>query len=126
MKSVAFLFLAVLVSFSQVSLAEQLELPLEPRACISLQDAQSSLAKYMNPLVGTVPVDDFNWLKEDDVPLTARDVAHAVKSLEWDARGLVYQSSAVYDGYCAAGASCWGWYVVDCAGKIEARMDGEE
>ncbi|WP_374076375.1 hypothetical protein [Bdellovibrio bacteriovorus] len=124
MKSVAFLIMSMFISIS--SFAEQLELPLEPQQCISVSQAKTVLNKYLSPLVGQVLVDDFSWLSEDDAVLTQRDVTHALASLTWDAKSFAYETSAIVDGYCAAGASCWGWYAVDCNGNIEARMDGEE
>lgn len=124
MKSVAFLIMSMFISVS--SFAEQLELPLEPKQCLSLNGAKTVLNKYLSPLVGQVLVDDFSWLSEDDAVLTKKDVQQALASMRWEAKSFTYVTGAVVDGYCAAGASCWGWYTVDCAGNIEALMDGEE
>ncbi|MEK2647221.1 hypothetical protein [Bdellovibrio sp. BCCA] len=124
MKSVAFVVLSLFLSAS--SFAEQLELPLEPRQCVTLDQAKTALNNYLSPLVGRSLNDDFYWIIDGEFILTKDDVKRALKSLSWDSKSFKYQTAAIVDGYCAAGASCWGWYTVDCAGKIDALVDGED
>ncbi|WII73404.1 hypothetical protein QJS83_05915 [Bdellovibrio sp. 22V] len=124
MKSVMFVFLSLFLSLS--CFAEQLELPLEPKQCIEINQAKAVLNNYLAPLVGQSLNDEFYWIIDGEYTLTTDDVKRALKSLTWNAKSFKYQTSAIIDGYCAAGASCWGWYTVDCAGKIDALVDGED
>ncbi|KYG70785.1 hypothetical protein AZI85_02315 [Bdellovibrio bacteriovorus] len=115
-------FTALVSLFSTTSFAQQLELPLQPIQCISVQEAAVALNNYLTPLIGTVPSDDFEWADEE---VTQEDVTRALRSLKWNQKAFNYQSTAVTEGYCAAGASCWGYYEIDCAGNVTANYDGE-
>jgi len=123
-KSAAFFVLAMFVSFS--SFAQQLELPLEPQQCITRSDAQKILKSYLSPLIGQVLSEDFPWVREDGALLSKEIADSAVASLTWDSKSFSYESTWVVEDYCAPGASCWGWYTVDCSGRIEPRTDGED
>lgn len=110
------------------ALAEQLELPLQPRQCIDAKQAQKVLLNYLNPLVGQILTEDFPFLDgdRDAKSLTSVEVKDAVAKLKWNQSSFQYFSGTVAEGYCATAASCWGWYAVDCQGQINPLIDGEE
>lgn len=111
--------------FSFTSHAEQLELPLQPAQCISLSEAQKKVADYLTPLIGQAPMDDFSWITDDEI-LTTDDLVKAITSLKWHNATGQFETTSLVDGYCAAGASCWGWYAVDCEGTVTPFYTGED
>lgn len=119
---IAFLLPAL---FSLTSLAHQLELPLKPQQCLSHAEAQDKIAAYLIPLVGQAPLDDFDWITEDDV-ITSKDVVTAVNTLLWSKDLGVFVTNTLVYGYCAPGAQCWGWYTVDCNGHVIPEYIAEE
>lgn len=116
---------AVIFFSSLFSFAEQMELPLEPRQCISISQAQQALKNYLTPMIGHAPFDDFPWL-DGTTALTKKDVQKALNSMKWNSRRFVYETTSIVYGECAPAASCWGWYTVDCQGKIDASEGGED
>lgn len=120
------IFSVLLTLFSSMAFAEQLELPLQPRQCIQLPQAQQVLTSYLSSLMGQVPSEDFPWLDCDAPVVTYKDVKKAAASLRWNAKTFKFESTTIAEGYCAPAASCWGWYTVDCQGKIQAEENGED
>ena len=126
------LFVVLSLLLGSVSFAgEQLELDFGNGHCVNLDQAKTRLTEYL----GQSPIDtiteDFPFWSEVDEDgnhnLTNKDVLKSVlDSLAFDKIFENYQTEAVAVGECAPAAECWGWYVVSCEGKVEARLDGED
>lgn len=110
---------------------EQLDLDFGHGHCVTLDQAQSALTQYLGANPAATVSDDFPFVSDEDLEglealnpslLTAR----IVNGMFFKAQSDLYMTKSVVTGYCAPAAECWGYYVVNCQGQVEARLDGED
>ena len=96
--------------------------------CVSKDVAKEKLKEFFKGNYNTTPVDWFFWLDdgiEEDL-FTEATAQMALDSLYWDTDSAEYMTTTIYDGYCAAGAECWGGFRVSCSGDADTWYYGED
>ncbi len=134
MKSVFLIVLSVLFFGASVQ-AEQLELNLEVKPCMTKNAANKLLDKGIKLDEGIINLGDYFYeyiLSDDGVEYENYEewldtfIANAQKSLSWNKKEGYYSTDVVLRTYCAEAAECWAWYVVRCDGDVSMDWGGED
>ena len=110
--------------------AQQMELPFPVQPCMSKEVAAkliwNEVTKVNGPYCVMQDWDDDRTEWPEGSCHTKADLNKGLSNLRWDNKFQRYESGVVWNYYCAAGAECWGGYMVDCKGEVDRWEDGED
>lgn len=124
-----FFVMLMVISFSIQSFANSL-------ACVDRATAEKSLTMFIandSASIYDMSIDEYfeNHVMDnsdtiDFVQWLAEFQDKAVQKLKWNATNNQYETDVMWSFECAASASCWGGFIVDCDGGTTGWFEGEE